>query len=260
MVLLETKVCSKCGIEKPISEFRKKWYSKYNKYYLYSHCKDCEREYDNKNGKVNKRRYYERHKDEVKNRSRKQREDNHEDYISYMKNYYQAHKEQRKIYDQEYAKSNKERISKYQKKYYNKNLKEKKEYDKQYFEKNRAKIYQRIKNKYDNDKIYRFKLHVRKAMRMSFRRKDKYKNKRTEEILGCTFEELYKYLLDSYKKIYGTEWNGTDKVHIDHIIPLSTVNTEEEIIKLCHYTNLQLLKASDNLSKNDKLDWKLDKN
>lgn len=95
---------------------------------------------------------------------------------------------------------------------------------------------------------------------MSFRRKDKYKNKRTEEILGCTFEELYKYLLDSYKKIYGTEWNGTDKVHIDHIIPLSTVNTEEEIIKLCHYTNLQLLKASDNLSKNDKLDWKLDKN
>lgn len=123
---METKVCSKCGIEKPISEFRKKWYSKYNKYYLYSHCKDCEREYDNKNGKVNKRRYYERHKDEVKNRSRKQREDNHEDYISYMKNYYQAHKEQRKIYDQEYAKSNKERISKYQKKYYNKNLKEKK--------------------------------------------------------------------------------------------------------------------------------------
>ena len=256
---METKICSKCGIKKPITEFRNKWYSKYNKYYLYSHCKECEKNYDNKNGKENKKRYYERHKDEVKERSKKQRENNHEAYINYLKNYYQEHREERKIYDKDYAKANKIRISRYQKKYYEKNLKEKKKYDKQYFEKNRAKIYQRIRNKYDTDEMYRFKLKVRNTIRMSFRRKGQYKNKRTEEILGCTFKELYQYLLDSYRKNYGTEWNGIDEVHIDHIIPLSTVKIEEEIIKLCHYTNLQLLKAKDNLSKNDKLNWKLEK-
>lgn len=48
------------------------------------------------------------------------------------------------------------------------------------------------------------------------------------------------------------------KVHIDHIIPLATAKTEEDVIKLCHYTNLQLLKGEDNLSKGDKLDWKLE--
>ena len=45
---------------------------------------------------------------------------------------------------------------------------------------------------------------------------------------------------------------------IEDIIPLATAKTEEDVIKLCHYTNLQLLKGEDNLSKGDKLDWKLE--
>ena len=44
---------------------------------------------------------------------------------------------------------------------------------------------------------------------------------------------------------YGN-WNGYPKElnaawDIDHIIPISTAETEEEIIKLSHYTNLQPL-------------------
>ena len=31
----------------------------------------------------------------------------------------------------------------------------------------------------------------------------------------------------------------------------------KEVIKLCHYSNLQLLKEEDNLRKDDKLNWKL---
>jgi hypothetical protein len=37
--------------------------------------------------------------------------------------------------------------------------------------------------------------------------------------------------------------------HLDHIIPLSSANNEDEIIKLCHFTNLQPLWWYENLKK-----------
>ena len=42
-------------------------------------------------------------------------------------------------------------------------------------------------------------------------------------------------------------------IHIDHIIPLSSAKTEEEVYELCHYTNLQPLWAEDNLKKGSKI-------
>ena len=39
---------------------------------------------------------------------------------------------------------------------------------------------------------------------------------------------------------------------------MENITNEKEVIKLCLYTNLQLLKAEDNIQKSDKLDWKLE--
>lgn len=41
----------------------------------------------------------------------------------------------------------------------------------------------------------------------------------------------------------------SEEVQVDHIIPLQTAKTTDEVIKLCHYTNLQLLRKEDNLKK-----------
>ncbi len=50
-------------------------------------------------------------------------------------------------------------------------------------------------------------------------------------------------------------WDNHTKYgwHIDHIIPLASAKTEEELKSLCHYTNLQPLWAKENLSKGAKI-------
>lgn len=84
------------------------------------------------------------------------------------------------------------------------------------------------------------------------------KDKRTYDIIGLQPEEFKVYLENTFFNNYGYKYNGED-VHIDHIIPLATAMTIEEVGKLCHYTNLQMLKPEDNLEKGKKLDWSLDK-
>ena len=81
----------------------------------------------------------------------------------------------------------------------------------------------------------------------AFKRRGFRKNGRTEQILGCTFEELMKYL-NPPKDFFTNRSN----YHIDHIIPLETAKTEEAAIRLSHHTNLQILTAEENLAKSDK--------
>ena len=88
-------------------------------------------------------------------------------------------------------------------------------------------------------------------MRNSVNRYLKYKSKHTFEIVGCTPEFLKEHLGTQF--IDGMSWNNRSEWHIDHIIPLSSAKTEEEIYKLCHYSNLQPLWAEDNLSKGNKV-------
>ena len=81
----------------------------------------------------------------------------------------------------------------------------------------------------------------------ALKRKNHNKNCKTTEIIGCSFQELKLYLeskwldwmnWDNYGKYNGKFNYGWD---IDHIIPLSSVNSEKELLTLLHYTNIQPL-------------------
>lgn len=58
-------------------------------------------------------------------------------------------------------------------------------------------------------------------------------------------KEIWEHLLETWKKNYGNEWHG-EKYQIDHIVPFATACTIEEMGRLAHYTNTQMLTPEDN--------------
>jgi hypothetical protein len=257
---LETKICNKCGKEKDLTEFELR--SDTHKYR--NTCRECRKEYcrqwhldniehvkkyreDNKEyiSKRNKE-YYNEHRNKLIEYSRDFR-NSHPDYVTEQnKKYWEEHKEERKKYNKQYNIDNKERILEYKKQYHQEHREHENEY---------AKKMHAIKKV--SDKKYVLRIRMRNLIKHSFERQGYSKNSHTYEIIGTDYESFYNHLIQTFLNNYGYEWDGKEEVHIDHIKPLSSAKTEEEIIKLCNYKNLQLLKAKDNLEKSDKTDWKI---
>jgi len=112
--------------------------------------------------------------------------------------------------------------------------------------------YQRDRRK--NDSLYKMSWNIRTSIAQSFLRtcNGKFiKNNKTQEILGCSFEFFLNFISSQFKD--GMSLERLSEIHLDHIIPISSAKTEEDLYKLCHYTNLQPLWAEDNLRKNRKI-------
>lgn len=257
---METKICNKCAIEKSINEFELR--SDTHRYR--NTCKQCRKEYCSKWHRDNikhVKEYNENNKEHIKERSRKYYQDNKERLIAYSKAFRNNNKEYYSEYNKMYKEIHKDEISDYNKKYNEENNERRLEYKKQYHKEN--KEYERDyankhrKERLKTDKLFKLKIQLRHLVYHSLERKGYKKKSHTYEILGCDYETFITYLLETYRKNYGIEWDGKEKVHIDHIKPLATAKTEEDVIKLCNYKNLQLLKGEDNLAKSDKLDWEL---
>lgn len=217
---METKICTKCKRELPLDMFQK---DRTKRDGLTCRCKECKAEYA--------RQYVIDHREERRAYKKKYWQENKHRLADERKKYRDAHKEDMRIYHKKHYEENKERILDYWYKYKKERLK--------------------------TDSVYRYKEKIGHFVRCGFYRKGFQKPDTTENIVGCTAEELRTYLNETFYKNYGYEYDGTEPVHIDHIIPLATANTEEEVAKLYHYTNLQLLKAEHNQMKSDKLDFEL---
>ena len=221
------KSCSKCKNEKEFSSFHK---SSRNKSGYRSQCISCENEYKEAN------------KDKLK---------------EYFKN---------RVYDpsikKEYYLLNKERIKDNYRKYYENNKESKLEYQKEYQKNNKDKRNSYLIERRQNDPLFKLITNVRNLIYNSFYYNGYSKNSKTEELLGCSFEELKQHLESKFEPwmnwdnrgLYNGELNyGWD---IDHVIPLSSVNEEIDIIKLNHYTNLQPLCSKVNRDiKKDNLEY-----
>lgn len=164
-----------------------------------------------------------------------------------------------KIRNTAWRNSNSEKVKNGKKRYRKKYAEKIRNYNREYQKRDYVikKANQHIKKRYSEDEIFKLKMVIRSEIYSSFTRKKYIKQENTEQIIGCSIDELITHLKKTYFKNYGEEYDKSKDVHIDHIIPLATANSEDEVKKLCHYSNLQLLKDSDNLEKAAKLDWKL---
>ena len=132
-----------------------------------------------------------------------------------------------------------------------------KEYRIEWRERNPKYTQNYVKNRKKTDSLFKLSGGIRRLIGNSFKRscQGKYKKgNKTEYILGCTMEEFIQHLLSQFKPNMTLEnhGQGPGKWNMDHIIPISSAKTEEEIIKLNHYTNFQPLWWEENMAKGKK--------
>jgi hypothetical protein len=226
------KVCCTCKEEKTFELFGK---LKSSKDGYRPVCKDCRKVYSENNkikNKEYKQKYYHLNKEKCNEKS---------------KNWYLENLDFKKEYDKQYVSIYKDRRNEVSKKWRIDNIEKIREYKRNYY-------HTVVVN--DPDKM------IRISTRSLVKRFLKVKNSTTNEIIGCSYEYLRKYLESKFQQwmtwsnhgLYNGELNyGWD---IDHIIPLSSAKTDEDVIKLNHYTNLQPLCSKINRDiKRDKLNF-----
>ena len=106
-------------------------------------------------------------------------------------------------------------------------------------------------HKAKTDPIWVLKENYRRRTLKAFKSKNWNKTNKTKDLLGCQYEELFIHIEKQFTE--NMSWENQGKWHIDHIIPLASAKTVEDVIKLFHYTNLQPLWAKDNLKKGAKI-------
>ena len=277
------KTCNKCNQTKPLTEFYK---DKTKNDGLHSICKECEKEYyqinkerraeyhkelyqlnkeriakrRKKHYQLNKERraeyhkeYYQINKDRITTRNKEYKQINKERIAKRRKKYYQLNKERRAEYNKELYQLNKERRAEYQKEHYQLNKDRITTRNKEYKQNNKERLTEYRKNRLQTDELYKATTSIRRTIGNSIRRMGYTKRSKTQQILGCSFEEFKLHIENQFAP--GMSWDNRDHWHLDHKDPISLATTEEEVIRLNHYKNFQPLWAEDNRSKGNKTDW-----
>lgn len=224
------KICPKCKKEKGFNDFHK---HKRTKDGLACRCKECSLN--------DKKEYYEKNKDKVKEKVKEYRDKNLDKVKENVKNHYNKNRDSLLEYKRKYHIDNEER-----KKFLN--FKWRKE------NKDKLREYSRdhIADKRKNDVLFKIKDRIAGLIRSSIVSKGYKKLHRTEAILGCTIEE-FKHYIES-KFIEGMSWDNHGEWHLDHKTPVSWGKNEDEVYRLNHYTNFQPLWKDENLIKGNRWD------
>jgi len=143
--------------------------------------------------------------------------------------------EKSRIRMRKYKQENPDTVKKQQREYYaKKDKKERNSKQREYFERNpEAKI------------RHNLRCRINKAVTK--------KSNNTMGLVGCDSDQLMRHIESMFDE--HMSWENYGDWHVDHILPCAhfDLTDPEQQAKCFHYTNLQPLWASDNLSKSNKL-------
>jgi hypothetical protein len=241
---MQTKICKKCNELKLLSEYNLRTASKDG--YRYE-CKLCQKRISKTFYQKNKeticyktKEYYENNLESVKERHVKYYQDNKDKILNRTKLNQKNNKEVYNERSKLWASNNPNRVTEHQINFKNKNP----NYHSNY-----------ISTRKKNDPLFKLTVNIRRRILHFLVKNDITKNNKTFEIVGCSPIELKEYLQQKF--IEGMTWENQGKWHVDHIIPLSSAKTIEEVYELCYYTNLQPLWGEENLKKGNKLNYEI---
>lgn len=110
-----------------------------------------------------------------------------------------------------------------------------------------------VKRRKKRDPIFRAMNVMRSRTTRYAHKKFNEKRGKFVEIIGIDRDGFRDYISTKFKEGMSWENYGWSTWHLDHIIPLSSAKTIEELEELSHYTNLQPLWKDENLEKSNKL-------
>ena len=251
-----TKICSKCNVEHPLDCYS------VSKGKISTICKPCVRIksklwYENnkerkltldKIWKANNKYKIKEQKSEYKKRQ--------EVIAKESKNRKKRRLENPEKYrekDRKYEAKNRDKINKRKNNYTKKNLEQVKLYRNEWQKNNRKKTAFYRRKWLASNEIANIADRYRRRLNYVINKFGLIKRKTSMKILGCSFNEFKIHIEKQFLK--GMTWENRSEWHIDHIVPISSAKTEEDVIKLNHYTNLRPLWAKDNLIKSNKAEF-----
>lgn len=116
------------------------------------------------------------------------------------------------------------------------------------------------RDRYRNSLHHRLQYNAQSRIRKAMKAQGLKKSTRTIKLVGCTLPELQAHIESQFRDGMSWENYGRGGWHVDHIRPCASFDlSDPEQVKQCfHYTNLQPLWETDNLSKSDRWEGELD--
>ena len=199
--------------------------------------------------KQRSRKYYIAHRQQIIEKARQYALTHKEAVAGYKQKWTDKNKGKVVASGKRWYEANKEAVLQKNRDRYATHLEEEHLRGKVYRQKHKAEITKRKKKRWHEDHQYRFKECLRNRLRMAI--KKGFKNKRTTELLGCSWLEVRVWIEKQFQP--GMSWENYGEWHIDHKKSCASFDlTKEAEQKICfHYTNLQPLWAVDNIVKSD---------